>query len=275
MEFTSWSLAVRDAALGVLGRISARLPDVLGAATLILVGLLLARLVRALLRRVLARALDRLHGGRLLGDDRFGLRRALPGLVGGFAFWAVVVVFSVAAVDTLGLRVVGELLGNLARYLPQVLAGLLIVFVGLVVSGLVHDAVVNACAAAGVPYGATLGRASQFSIIALVLVMGAGQAGIDSTFLLITLPVVLGTLLGGAALAFGLGSRTAVSNIIAAYHLLQLYEVGQRVRIAGFSGRIVQVTPVAVVLDTDDGRVAVPAKLFSEQVSVLLVGAES
>jgi small-conductance mechanosensitive channel len=275
MDLSAWTLAVRDAALGVLGRILVRLPDVLGAATLLLAGWLLARLSRAVVRRLLGRGLERLVGWRVFrGEDRFGLRRSLPEVAAGLAFWAVLVVFAVAAVDTLGLSGVGELLASLARYLPQVLAGVFIVFAGVAVAGLVHDAVSNAAATARLPYGAALARSAHVSVLVLALVMGADQAGLDSTFLMIALPVALAAVLGGAALAFGLGSRTAVSNIIAAYHLLQLYDVGQRVRIAGFEGRIVSVTPTLVVLDTETGRVAVPAKLFSEQVSVLLAGGE-
>jgi small-conductance mechanosensitive channel len=125
-----------------------------------------------------------------------------------------------------------------------------------------------------VPYAGALARAVQISVIVVALVMGAHQAGIDSTFLMIALPVLLGGLLGGAALAFGLGSRTAVSNIIASYQLTRLHEVGQRVRIAGLEGRIERVTPTAVVLEAADGRVVVPAKLFSEGVAVILAGAE-
>ncbi len=275
MELSAWTLAVRDAAAGVAARVAARLPEVLGAATLLIAGWLLARLSRSLLKRLLAGSLERLHGSRLLREDRLGLRNALPAFVGGLVFWGVLTVFAVAAVDTLGLSGLGELLGTLARYLPQVLAGVLVMFAGALASGWVHEAVANAAAAAGVPYGAALARAAQLSVLVLALVMGADQAGVDSTFLMIALPVALGAVLGGAALAFGLGSRTAVSNIVAAYHLLQLYEVGQRVRIAGCEGRILQVTPTAVVLDTDEGRVAVPAKLFSEQVSVLLAAGAS
>jgi small-conductance mechanosensitive channel len=275
MELSAWTLAVRDAALGVVGRVLTRLPDVLGAAILLLVGWLLARLSRAVVRRLLGRGLDRLRGWPFFrGEDRFGLRRSLPELAAALVFWAVVVVFAVAAVDTLGLSGVGDLLATLARYLPQVLAGVFIVFAGAAVAGLIHDAVSNAATAARVPYAAALARSAHASVLVLAVVMGADQAGIDSTFLMIALPVVLAAILGGAALAFGLGSRTAVSNIIAAYHMLQLYDVGQRVRIAGFEGRILSVTPTSVVLDTEAGHVAVPAKLFSEQISVLLAEAE-
>jgi hypothetical protein len=179
-------------------------------------------------------------------------------------------VFTVAAADTLGLGAMGELLSSLAHQLPRVLAGVLIVAAGVAAGRLAHGVVAAAATRAGLPYAGTLGRVGQASIVLVAVLMGAQQAGIDSTFLTIALPVVLGAGLGGAALAFGLGSRTAVSNIIASYHLVRLYEVGQRVRIAGFEGRIVRLTPTAVVLDADEGRVAVPAKLFGERVSVLV-----
>ncbi len=270
-----WFDAIATAVQTVIGRISERLPAILGAAALLLVGWLLARVVRAVLLRLLTRALERLGQRRLLAaDDRLGLRRSLPPIAAGVAFWGILVVFGVAAVDTLGLSVLGELLGSLARYLPQVLAAVLIAFVGFAVASLVHDVVASATEAAALPYGRTLARAAQAAVLVLALVMAADQAGLDSTFLMISLPVALAALLGGAALAFGLGSRTAVSNIIAAYHLLELYEVGQRVRIAGFEGRIVEVTSTAVILDTPDGRVVVPAKLFSEQISVMVEGGQ-
>lgn len=275
MQPSTWSAAVRDAATSMAERVLARLPDVLGAAVLLLAGWLLARLARAVLVRLLRGTLERLERRRLLGgEDRLGLRRSLPRLVGGFVFWAVMAVFTVAAADTLGLAVMGELLATLARQLPRVLVGLLVVFAGVALGGLVHDAVIGATARARLPYGRTLARTAQGATVALAVVMGASQAGIDSTLLLIALPVALFAVLGGGALAFGLGSRSAISSIIASYHLQRLYEVGQRVRIAGFEGRIVRITPTAVVLDAAEGRVAVPAKLFGEEVSVLLTSSE-
>jgi len=275
MDPSSWSAAVRDAASALLSRVTARLPDVLGAAVLLLAGYLIARLLRAMITRLIAGIFDRLQRRPFLaGDDRLGIRRSLPGVVGAFVFWSVMVVFTVAAADTLGLGAMGELLSSLARQLPRVLAGLLIAALGVALGSLTYGAVATAASRASLPYAATLGRAAQVSVVVLGLVMGAHQAGIDSTFLMITLPVVLGAILGGAALAFGLGSRAAVGNIIASYHLARLFEVGQRVRIAGHEGRIVRLTPTAVVLDGDEGRVVVPASLFGEQVCVMVEEAE-
>ncbi len=275
METATWSAAVRDAATALIERVVTRLPDVVGAVLIVLLGWVVGRLLSALLRRLLARAVDRLQGSRLLGgEDRLGWRGALPGLIGGLTFWTVMAVAVVAAADTLEMALVGELLANIARLLPQVLAGVLVVFVGVVFAELAQAGVARTAAAAGVPYAGALARAVQLSVIVVAMVMGAHQAGIDSTFLMIALPVGLGALLGGAALAFGLGSRTAVSNIIASHQLMRVHEVGERVRIAGIEGRIERVTPTAVLLEAADGKVVVPASLFSEQIAVILAEAK-
>ena len=122
-----------------------RLPDVVGAALIVLVGWALARLLSAVARRLLGRALNRLSGSRLLrGEDRLGLRRSLPMLVGAFLFWTVMAIAVVAAADTLGLAVIGELMATLARLLPRVLAGVLVVFMGVVLAELAHNGVANA-----------------------------------------------------------------------------------------------------------------------------------
>jgi len=275
MTATSWSEAIRDTATTLADRVVTRLPDVLGAAVIILVGWIVGRLLGAALRRVLDRSLQRLGASRLLGgEDRLGLRRALPRLIGTFTFWTVMAIAVVAAADTLGMGLVGELLANLARLLPQVLAGVLVVFGGVLFAELAYNGVANAAGAAGLPYAGALARAVQLSIVVVAAVMGAHQAGIDSTFLMIALPVAVGALLGGAALAFALGSRAAVSNIIASHQLARLHEVGQTVRVAGLEGRIEQITPSAVVLDTEDGRAVVPAKLFNEEVAIILEGTD-
>ena len=87
--------------------------------------------------------------------------------------------------------------------------------------------------------------------------------------------VVIGAMLAGAGLAFGLGARTAVSNIIASHYVAQTYRVGQVVRVSGVEGKIVQTTPTAVFVAVPEGRVMIPAKQFSEEASVLLTERES
>ena len=44
-------------------------------------------------------------------------------------------------------------------------------------------------------------------------------------------------------------------------------------KVSGFEGRILELTPIAVILETVEGRVTLPAKVFGEEPIVLKIGA--
>lgn len=268
MDNQSWFLTVTAA----MQRLAAFLPDLLAAAVLVLVGWLVARGLRALSRRALLSGLDRLKQSAVLarGLESAGLRTTLPGLVSGFVFWVVFLFFLAAAIETLGLPVVTSVLSQVAYYLPNVLAAIIIVFLGVILGDLVRARVGATASTAGVAYGEAVGRTVQAAIVLVAVVVGAEQIGVTGPILGSIVAVVIGSVLAGAGLAFGLGARTAVGNIIAAYYITQSYQVGQRVRIGDAEGRILQLTPTAVFIETPDGRVLVPAKRFGEDNSVLV-----
>ena len=77
------------------------------------------------------------------------------------------------------------------------------------------------------------------------------------------------------ALAFGLGSATAVGNIIASHYVQQMFKAGQVVRVGDDEGSIREITPTSVILDSKDARVVVPAKRFSEMIVALKIGGQA
>jgi small-conductance mechanosensitive channel len=189
--------------------------------------------------------------------------------VGKVAFWLVFLLFVAAATEALGLPVVSAWLSGVAAYLPRLLVAALIVVMGFLAGSLGRSALSATGSSAGFAYADALGRLAQAIVVMASVIVAADQLGIQVTFLTVLAAIVTATLLGGAALAFGLGARTAVSNIIASHYLLRIYRVGHHVRIGAVEGSIVEITPTAVVIATPEGRAVVPAKEFSEQVSVL------
>lgn len=82
----------------------------------------------------------------------------------------------------------------------------------------------------------------------LVLV-GMDLLGVNAVAVVSLASVVAAALLGGLALAFGLGVRALVSNLIGARYLSDDYQVGERIRIGAYTGVILEIFAVAVVLD--------------------------
>lgn len=253
------------------GQILLYLPRVAAAVVLLLFGWLLAKLARLLVVRTIGgldHAWQRLVSRR--GLEHMQSRQPPTRVVGELVFWLLMLVFVTLATEVLGLDVFGTWLKQIVTYLPLAAAGLLIVLVGFVVSSLVGNLVASAANTAGLARGDLLARTAQIIILFIAIILGIDQIGIDIMFLSVLTGIILATMLGGIALAFGLGARTHVSNIIASNQLRQIYQVGDRVRIGDIEGRVVDITVSRVILDTENGSVDVPAKLFDEQITLLL-----
>jgi hypothetical protein len=247
------------------------LPNIMGFVGIILLGWLLAWLLRSWVVRLLG-GLERLIRTRW-GRSEWAsseMSRSAPVVVGRIVYWAVLIFFIAAATDTLGLAVVTNLVSGLGRYLPNVLAAGVIGLAGIIAANFVRSAVIKASATTELAYASLLGRTAQVSVLLITTLIAIDQLGIDVQFLMVILAIVAGASLGGMALAFGLGARTLVSNLIATHYLSRVYHVGQTIRIGETQGRILKVTPAAVLLETDQGQVLMPSKEFSEKSSILV-----
>lgn len=270
MDFSNWTASLSRSFEEVAGRIQTFLPSVLGAFGLVLLGWLVGRLLQAWSVRLLGlfeRKVD--HGARAT-SARLGIDRNARDVVGAFVFWAVFVIFLGAATDALGLPVLATWLSGLSQFLPRLLLAALIVLAGVLAGALARDAIAATTRASGMLFGPALARGTQIAIITAAVITGVDQVGVDSGFLTTAIMVALAALLGGSALAFGFGARTAASNIIAIHYVRQTYQVGQRVRLGQQEGTIRDITSTAVILDTPEGKVHIPGKDFGEVASTLL-----
>jgi small-conductance mechanosensitive channel len=146
----------------------------------------------------------------------------------------------------------------------------LIAVAGIIGSLVIRDLVVAASDSAKIAYGHILGRIARYVILAITFLIAVDQIGIDIQFLSILVVLVIAAMLLGAALAFGMGAKDSVNNILSSYYLQKIYEVGQKVSIGKAEGRIIEITQTAVVLETAEGQILVPSKVFFEKASILI-----
>lgn len=271
MNDADWSSALGDPLRDLVQGLAHYVPMIIGALGLILLGWLVAHLLRALAVRM-ARVLDQMvqRLARRPVPDRPRSAPAWVGILGSTVFWAVILFFLALATHMLGLDAFSAWLNRVVAYLPTLFVGALVILAGILVSALTRDVVL-----AAVPLEESqrllLARIAQVVILVAAIVIGADQIGINVTFLIILAAVVLGTMLGGVALAVSFGAKTFVANLISGHTVRQTYRLGEVVRVAGFEGRILDITPTIVVLETQDGRVNLPAKVFSEEPAEVVV----
>ena len=261
-EFTA---GLQRAAATTAQQLVEHLPQLLGAIALLLVGWLLARVLRVATRRGTA-LLDSLIV-RGTGASRWRLGRSAP-LLGTIVYWVVLLFFVTAATHTLGLQTFTDWLARLLDYLPTLAAGLLIVVAGYLLSGFVAD-LVQATATPLAPAQRTaLARLAQGATLVVALLVGADQIGLKVTWIAILAAVLLASVMGGVTVAVSLGARGYVANLIGAHYLRQALQLGQRVRVAGHEGRIVDVTATSLVLETETAAWCCPAACYHDEAIV-------
>ncbi|RPI43872.1 MAG: hypothetical protein EHM59_14310 [Betaproteobacteria bacterium] len=265
--------ALRRAGSDIIERIFASLPSLLGAMLLLVAGWLIARVLRALtVRAVLLVETLTSRIGKPSPGEPVRMRRASI-VIGEIVFWAAMLIFVTAATHVLELTSFTDWLARLVGYLPTLAAGVLIVVAGYVVSRFLADLVLAASPRMDSAQRALLAKVVQVTILTGAILVGADQIGIRITFLAIFVAAIGGVVAGGVALAVGLGARDYIANLIGAHYLRQAFAVGQTIRTGGHQGRILEITATSVVLETAEGRVTLPGRVYNDQPIVVLGGA--
>ncbi len=258
-------------------KILEHLPNLLFALALLLIGWLAARLLRVAVSKIAKGILTTLGRQRLASAKAVQTRtqqsktwQTTPAVVGAIVYWMVLLFFLAAAVEALGLQAVSNFVNLISAYLPRVLAAILILLVGLWAGEFVRMLLARAAARAELAWGDLLARFVQVIIVLVMAIIAVDELGIESTILTVTFATFFAATFGAAAIAFGLGARSSVSNILASRYVRQAYEIGDVVRVGEHEGKISEITDTAVMLESEQGRVMVPARRFNEESSLLI-----
>ncbi len=246
------------------------------AAVLLALGVLLAFVLRLLVVRVIT-AVERAVPGRAFVTSFLGIarERRVADIIGGIAFWAVLLFFVATAADALGLPLLSAVVESFSLFVPRVFTAVLILITGLVLGNLARGTVIATAATSGTTLGPGLGQLVRIAIVTAAILIAMAELGVDIAILTAIFSVTLAALLGGFALAFGLGARSAVSNIIGSHYLRKTFEIGQVIRIGDTEGTIVELNATSVILDVAEGRMVIPAQQFGETATLLRVARDS
>lgn len=272
LTMAGWVDGLTEAVTTSLTQIIAYLPTVILALLLLGLGYVLAKVVSIVVTRLLQlmgfdRLLSRTAMQTLL--ERSGTKQKSSEILGMIGFWIIFLVFLIKASDTLSLTMVSDALTGIAYYIPKIGIAVLVLILGLIAANFVRELITMTCSSAGITHGTMVAQAVYVAVVLLIVVTAIDALGIDTALLNNTIVILLAGLIGGAALSFGLGSRAAVANLIAAHYLGSVVRVGMTVKIGENQGTVVAVTPISVVLETREGRVIVPASQFTEATAVI------
>lgn len=247
------------------------LPSLVGAIAVLLFGWLLARLVRAASNRVLSglnRILERNFQSGLLASVRLPMGASV--ILGEAVYWVVIFLTLTIAARIAQFPAISRWLNEVASFLPSILLGVATIVIGYIVSVVIGERVTEYARPAKSSQSALLGRLCQGIVFVIASIIGLDQIGLDVTFLVALSAVAVGSVLVGFSIAFGLGAREYVSNLIGARTVRHNLSTGLLVRVGETQGEVLEITQTQIALDTEEGRALVPARIAEERGVVII-----
>lgn len=201
----------------LLSEILVKLPAVLAALLLLLVGMVVGKLARAAVEKFLKLVrvdeyTEKVRVNELLARLGFGQSPAF--VVGFLVYWLIILVFLVSAANAVQLTVVSELLQQFVLFVPKLIGAVLVVAGGLLLGHFFGEIVLNAATANKLDGAVALSKTVRLVVVAFAGVMALEQIGIDTTIITSSIQIILATVGLGLAIAFGLGGKDVAAEII-------------------------------------------------------------
>jgi hypothetical protein len=213
----NWNELIADPVRQMLTKVLAYLPILLGALIILIVGWIVAKLIRRavdwLLKIVHFDAMaDKTGISEVLkkGDLKINARQVISGLV----YWLIMIMVLVMTVDALGLPKAADVLASLFAYVPKVIAALLVLVVALFLANFVSGIVRTACGNANLPKPELIAGISRWAIIIFAVTIAMEELGIAPLLVGTAFNIILGGVVLALALAFGLGGKDAAARYL-------------------------------------------------------------
>jgi len=266
-KVSEWKDVAFETLTGILKDIAAALPNILGAIIVLLFGWLISKIIRAILKKVLRLAKvdkvsDKINEAKLFGESKITIN--IEKLVLGFVKWVLLLVFIIVAADIMKMSVISAEIANLLRYLPVLLSAMVIFMVGLFAAKLVKKGLISIFDSMGFSGSKLVSSIVFYIIVIFVTITSLNQAGIDTTLITNNFTLILGAFLAAFALAFGLGSKEVVSNLLHTFYARKTFAIGDTIRYNDVKGSIVAIDNLFVTLKTENGKLIVPIKEIIE-----------
>lgn len=200
--------AVSGPAIGMLDKFFAAVPDIVAAASILVLTWFVARFAAGLVARLLAGLGFDLLPARLGLGHAFGEGASASTLAGRLVLFFAMLFATVEAANRLEFRQVGDIVAMFIQFGGDILLGGVILVIGFWLANLAHAAINRASGErtsglAGVARGAILG---------LVIAMGLRAMGIADDIVNLAFGLTLGAVAVAVALSFGLGGREAAGR---------------------------------------------------------------
>ncbi len=211
-----WQALIIEPTKAMLTRAGVFIPILVGVILILVIGWIIAKVLQQLVTRGLkAIQLDNISEKAGLADilAKGDIRYTLSELIGVIVYWLAMLIVIITAINAIGLTVAAELLDKIVLYVPNVVAGIFILVIGMFLATFVSGLVRTTAANAGIGQSKGLGQIAQVVIIIFAIIVALDQF-IRTDVLKNSINIVLASIGLALALAFGLGCKEIAARFV-------------------------------------------------------------
>ena len=251
----------------ILDNIAVALPNILGAIFILFVGFLFNKIVRLIVKRIfkigkIKEVSEKINDTEFFGEADFKIN--IEKIILGFIKWFLLLVFIIIAADIVKLTIISTEIANLLRYVPQLISAVIIFVIGLYGAKFIEKTLIKIFKSMDFNGSILVSSIVFYIIMIFVTITAVNQAGIDTSIITNNFTLILGAFLLAFALAFGLGSKTIVADLLKTFYARKNYAVGDRIKMNTIEGTIESIDSIFVTLKTENGKLVIPIKEITE-----------
>ena len=139
-------------------------------------------------------------------------------IFGSLVYWLLMLIVVHTSVSVLGLTSLSFILERILVYLPHIISAVIILFIGILLSGLVESLVKGSIRSIDGRSARLLGKVSSYLVLVLTVMMAVSELGIATEFIMVLFIGFVGFLTLALGLSFGLGGQHVVRKILEEWH---------------------------------------------------------
>lgn len=193
------------------------IPNIVVMFLIILIGVILASLVKFILLRFLVLVkFDHIA-------EQWGISKALAKggvisspsmIVSSASYWGILLIFFMMGFIALDVPQINDLISDLLSYLPSIIAAAIMVILGFVIGGFIERAVLVAAGNAGIVHADLLGKGVKLLVVVMACSMALDQLGIARGTIIAAFSISFGGIVFAISLAFGLGAKDMAKEFL-------------------------------------------------------------
>ena len=191
------------------------IPNLIAGIVILLIGVILASIVKKIVTQ-LSSALKIESYLKQYGVPEARKEFTWTNILAEIARWFVIVIFLIPTAEVWGLPQVTTILNTFLIYLPNVFVAAIIVLIGFVAAGLVHDIVLASASRLSAQSSQAIASLAKWAIIVFMLLAALTQLGIAKELIQILFTGFVAMIALAGGIAFGLGGQNTAKDILEA-----------------------------------------------------------